>query len=137
MASAPTPQPWKRQAPFHLEQARRNYRLYQQLKAGGDLLEWAMVALFYTALHLIQACLIDMANHAWDYPHNHQQRSNFVLKKLQPLLRDYEFLQTRCDDARYHPQKRRPTLAELEQYEAQQFARIVAEARQRGHPLKP
>jgi hypothetical protein len=68
MAAAPPSPPWKRNIPHYLAQARHNLRLYQKLKDEGEFLDWAVTALFYTVLHLIQACLLDIAADALDYP---------------------------------------------------------------------
>src|SRR5215212_4390159 len=117
MAAPPPPAPWRQRAAAHLAQAQHNHRLYRQLRAGGEFLDWAMTALFYTALHLIQACLIDMASDAFDYPRGHTGRDSYISRKLPSLLGDYNFLQTRCNEARYHPDKPRPTAADPDRYE--------------------
>jgi hypothetical protein len=39
-------------AAFHLDQAVRNHRAYQVMRREG-LVDWAMTALFYTALHCV------------------------------------------------------------------------------------
>jgi len=40
----------------HLDQARRNYRAYGLLR-DEDFADWAATALFYTAMHLVEAWL--------------------------------------------------------------------------------
>jgi hypothetical protein len=40
----------------HLHQARRNYRAYELLR-DEDFVDWATTALFYTAVHLVEAWL--------------------------------------------------------------------------------
>jgi len=40
----------------HLDQARRNYRVYSLLR-DDDFVDWAATALFYTAMHVVEAWL--------------------------------------------------------------------------------
>lgn len=56
-------------APQHLRQARLNERLADTLVVG-KLLDWAVTALFYAALHYTDAYLDAQEIH----PRNHQQR---------------------------------------------------------------
>ena len=44
---------------MHLDQARQDYTLNQELKRRGQYLDWAVTVLFYTALHLAEACLVE------------------------------------------------------------------------------
>src|SRR5438876_11165739 len=121
MASAPPPAPWKQSIPPHLAQARHNFRLYQKLRDEGEFLDWAVTALFYTALHLIQACLIDISADAFDYPRSHEQRDAFIRRKLNDIWIPYHFLQNQSTRARYHPDQPQPSLRKLQQCEADQF----------------
>ena len=134
MAIAPPP-PWKRDIPHHLAQARHNFRLYQMLKDEGEFLDWAVTALFYAALHLIQACLIDIAADAFDYPRSHEQRGSFIRRRLNEIWSAYRFLQNQSNRARYHPDQPKPTVLRLQQCEANQFAAIVAALERRGTRL--
>jgi hypothetical protein len=93
MATAPPSPPWKQNIPHYLAQARHNFRLYQKLKDEGEFLDWAVTALFYTVLHLIQACLLDIAGDAFDYPTIHEQRDAFIRRKLSDIWLPYNFLQ--------------------------------------------
>jgi hypothetical protein len=132
MATPPTPPPWKGNIPRHLAQARHNFRLYQKLGDEGEFLDWAVTALFYTALHLIQACLLDSAADAFDYPRSHEQRDAFIRRKLGEIWLPYSFLQNQSTRARYHPDQPRPTAGRLQQYEADQYAAIIAALERRG-----
>jgi hypothetical protein len=137
MAAAPPPAPWKGSIPHHLAQTRHNFRLYQKLRDEGEFLDWAVTALFYTALHLIQACLIDIASDAFDYPRNHEQRDSFIRRKLSDLWLPYRSLQNQSNRARYHPDQPRPTVPELQQCEAGHFAAITAALERRGTRMLP
>lgn len=43
------------EAGAHLEQARHNLSLYEKLRDEGCYPDWAVTALFYSALHLVDA----------------------------------------------------------------------------------
>jgi hypothetical protein len=137
MAAASPPAPWKQNIPHHLAQARHNFRLYNKLKDDGEFLDWAVTVLFYAALHLIQACLLDIAADAFDYPKGHEQRDAYIRRKLSDIWLPYNFLQNQSTRARYHPDQSRPTARKLEQYEADQFAAITAALERRGIRLNP
>src|SRR5437588_7560509 len=103
----PTP-PSKPDALLHLPQARDNYRLYQELKQGGQHLDWAVTVLFYTALHLAEAYLAETISSAFARPKGHEERSAAIRKHLPQIYGDYQFLRTRSTWARYHVQKPKP-----------------------------
>jgi hypothetical protein len=132
----PTP-PSNPDALLHLAQARQNYQLYQELKRGGQHLDWAVTLLFYTALHLTEAYLVERASSAFDLPRGHEERSAAIRRALPQIHADYQFLRTRSTWARYHIHKPKPTPELLRQYETQPFARIVAELRRLGFRLAP
>ncbi len=134
---ATPPPPWKQNLPQHLSQARHNFRLYTQLKDAGEFPDWAVTTLFYTALPLIQACLLDMATNAFDTPKSHEQRDRFVRRKLGDLWIPYSFLQNQSTRARYHPDQPKPTLPQLQQYESNEFAAILTALARRGIQLVP
>jgi hypothetical protein len=85
-----------------------------------------VTALFYTVLHLIQACLLDSAADAFEYPKSHEQRDAFIRRKLGEIWIPYSFLQNQSTRARYHPDQPKPTPLKLQQYETEQFAAIIA-----------
>ena|SRR5437899_7371400 len=135
-AASATPPPSKPQALLHLAQARQNHDLYQQLKREGKHLDWAVTVLFYTALHLIQAYLVELAATGFDIPKDHEDRDRYVRRKLTPIFSDYSLLQTRSNWARYQPNKPKPTVDLVQEYQDLQFARIVAHLRQLGVRLE-
>ncbi len=64
---------------FHHDQARRNYRVSRLLRDSGYV-EWAMTALFYTALHCVDHWLAHVARP----PTNHAQRRNYLARLAVP-----------------------------------------------------
>jgi len=137
--SGPTPPlpPWKAAAARHLDRARQNYQLYNKLAAEGVHLDWAVTLLFYTALHLVQACLIDLAADPSQVPRDHADRRYYVSTRLNPIFHDYRFLEDISREMRYHPDRPLPTLEQLRRYESEPFTRIVTELRSRGISLTP
>ena len=121
----------------HLERARRNFAAYQRLRDGGADLDWAIVALFYTALHLVQAYFVESATSGFDIPRDHEQRRDRILLKLLPIFHDYRRLQTASHDLRYDPDCAPPSIDEVRRLEEQPMARIGAELRARGITLEP
>ena len=82
----------------HMAQAHRNRTLAERLADDGDF-EWAVTALFYAALHLIQAYAIaegfDIGTHA--------ERGRWMRNTtaLHAILGPYRVLRSRSQDARY------------------------------------
>jgi hypothetical protein len=105
----------------HLERARHNYRLYQQLKDGGEFLDWALTLLFYTALHLVQAYACQHG--PWE-PADHGQRRDYIRERLRRIFFDYRDLQDRSENMRYDLWMAAPD--EVQEWHDQQFARIAA-----------
>jgi hypothetical protein len=56
-STPPASPPSKPAAIQHLEQARRNYAFYQELKHGAHY-DWQAIVLFYTAVHLVQSYFV-------------------------------------------------------------------------------
>jgi hypothetical protein len=116
------------------EQAQRNYKLYCQLRDEGAHLDWAVTLLFYTALHLINAVLIETGT-AFDLPRDHVDRNVAIALKLRAVYEDYRLLYRLSRTARYSPDKPKPTPALLQRYESEPFARTVGELQKRGVEL--
>src|SRR5690242_11659410 len=107
MSAPPPPLPLARpEAAAHLVQARHDYALYQELKDRGQYLDWAVTALFYTALHLVEACLVE--KHRLGGEKIHKQRDSAIYAHLRPIYSQYDLLHTRSTWARYHPRKPKP-----------------------------
>jgi hypothetical protein len=84
----------------HAAKARRNETFFR----GFDLdttpyLEWVVVAIFYTALHLVEAFAATRGEH----PDSHGERERFLWAspELQPVIVHYFYLKDRSEDARY------------------------------------
>jgi hypothetical protein len=118
------------------EQARQIFKLYNQLRDEGVHLDWAVTLLFYTALHLINAVLIETGT-AFDLPRDHLDRNIAIALKLRPIYEDHRLLYRLSRTARYHPERPKPTPALLQRYENEPFARIVADAQKHGASLTP
>jgi len=88
----------------HLGQAEHNLKLYDQLdkKSFSD---WAATALFYSALHYVDAFIFKTLN---ANPSGHANRDQYLnriaeLKKIRPA---YRTLKDSCHNARYVPPTR-------------------------------
>lgn len=84
----------------HLAQARRNEDLYNHLaQVAPQFVDWQITALFYAALHYIDAYLAIKSVH----PNNHEERNQYMgmVSHLKPIYVQYQDLQNRSRDARY------------------------------------
>lgn len=84
----------------HAVKAKHNETFFR----GFDLdatpyLDWVVVAVFYTALHLVEAFAATRGEH----PDSHVERDRFiwVSSELQPILAHYFHLKNDAEDARY------------------------------------
>jgi hypothetical protein len=80
--------------------------------------------LFYTALHLVQAYIVENASTGFDIPRDHPERDSAVSRLLPHIYPSYRFLSNRNQWATYHVDKPVPTLEQVRQYEDQHFRRI-------------
>lgn len=126
----------KSDAERHLERARLNFALYKKLKAESTYLDWAVTVLFYTALHLVQAYLVETAATGFDIPRDHPERDNSVARLLPGIYTSYRFLSSRSQWARYHVDKPNPTLEQLQQYEDRHYQPILSELEKHDIRLK-
>ncbi|MBI2321452.1 MAG: hypothetical protein HYU88_05020 [Chloroflexi bacterium] len=87
---------WKR----HLDQANQNLSLADSLRTG-QFPQWAVVATFYAALHLVDAYLDRKVGY---HPGNHGDRLKQFsrISDLKPLWTDYREMLDRSRDARYN-----------------------------------
>jgi hypothetical protein len=132
----PHPLPGSRRQPT-ISRARLNYQLYNKLADEGVHLDWAVTLLFYTALHLVQAFLIELAADPSQVPRDHADRRYYVSTRLNPIFHDYRLLEDLSREMRYHPDRPHPTLEQVRRYENEPFTRIVTELRSRGVSLTP
>ncbi|HEY8692548.1 MAG TPA: hypothetical protein VIR57_07380 [Chloroflexota bacterium] len=82
----------------HRAQARRNARASEDFQGLGYH-DWAVTALFYSAIHWIDAYLATLNVHS--YGHVQQARYVEQIAPIKPLLRHLSQLQRRSEDARY------------------------------------
>lgn len=119
----------------HRNQARTNERFYQALgDRNAQYPQWAMVALFYTALHEVQAFLIAHGQR----PDSHRERKAVLRRNRFQLGNDigrhYRQLRQWSEDARYRLWQ--PTSADLQQAEQRlaairgEVARLISSQRQ-------
>jgi hypothetical protein len=81
----------------HLAWAQQNEEAFKKFRAKWP--DWAMTALFYAAVHEVQAFLIDN-NHR---PETHTARNRLVKQYWGPTIYPpYDTLQQRSRDARYN-----------------------------------
>lgn len=88
-------------AQFHIQKAERNERFYQSCNLGNSSFkEWATVAIFYAALHYVDALL---ENQASIHPKNHKDREAAISKisQFRQIAPHYLYLYDRSRDARY------------------------------------
>jgi hypothetical protein len=96
----------------HIQQAERNEDLYEYLgRATPPYYEWQVVALFYSALHYVDAYLATLSLPNGVHPGSHSERNYLVRVEafLRGLWVDYRELQDRSRDARYDLVSFRPT----------------------------
>ena len=91
---------------FHIEKAERNERFFQSCNLGASLYnEWAVVVLFYAAVHYVDAVLAreSVLPRTQRHPHDHPRRNTGVANSptLGPIALLYLNLYDRSRDARY------------------------------------
>lgn len=92
----------------HIEEAKDNYERYLRLLEDDRDIDWALVILFYSALHLVQA---HAERHAPKItgvaiPMDHHTRNDYVKRQLSEIYDEYMLLQNASKDARYKRIKR-------------------------------
>jgi len=91
---------------FHISKAKRNERFYRKYDLDNSTFnEWAIVTLFYSSLHYVDAVLSQDSSLPSDLrdPPNHEKRRDAVLKcaALLPIVNKYLQLSERSRQARY------------------------------------
>jgi hypothetical protein len=82
----------------HLSQFEHNQAVAQRLALSTDF-DWAMTALFYAGLHLMQAYLVRIGVTA--ETHIQRERQILMIPELSPLMDAYRMLRDHSEDARY------------------------------------
>ena len=83
----------------HLQEASANYRRYQDFLKEPQNVQWAIVFLFYSALHLVQAYACDKSPDL--KLKDHEARDSYVARELRFVAKAYEKLKYASIDARY------------------------------------
>lgn len=86
----------------HIGEAYANYKRFLTLRANRDY-QWAAILLFYSAIHLIDAC------HAHYHPterlNNHSERNDYVrYDEPKRIKRDYDYMYIVSIQLRYELQ---------------------------------
>src|SRR4051812_43064126 len=113
----------------HLDQARDNVALHEMLlsEPSGRFLDWAVVALFYAALHLVEA----HARHSrHDLGDNHKEVRDYIDRHLASIRRQYRDLFDASRDARYLCWN--PPVDEVRRLRAIEYSHVQAQLRNRG-----
>lgn len=120
----PKLQPGKK-AREHIAGAQANYLRYLRYLQTPEDVGWALVALFYAALHLVQAHTIAKTGPLQEpLPDNHNERIKYVENHLGRIEGDYVRLEGVSKSVRYNLWE--PTPEEVAKYHGQEFVRIRA-----------
>jgi hypothetical protein len=86
----------------HISEAKKNFIGYKtQLKTANDK-DWAIVRLFYSALHLVQAYAVSyQAQNGGTVPRTHSTREVFIANHLSEIEAEYSRLEEASRDVRY------------------------------------
>ncbi len=95
----PAPKTTDKEALKHIAEAYTNYRRYERFLNGSEDVSWAVVALFYSAVHLMQAYAC--AKTPMNLPRNHLEREIYAANQMKPIARLYERIKTVSEWARY------------------------------------
>ena len=91
-----------REARAHIAEAQDNYRRYKRFLQTPEDTSWALVALFYSALHLVQAHAITKCALTHEaVPTSHNERIKYVAKHLGRVEQDYGRLEDISKAVRY------------------------------------
>lgn len=118
----------------YIAQALRNYQFFQDLYRGGSKdgfrLDWAVTALFYSAVHLVNAHSEEFGQGMFI---DHSDRMSYVFRCLRPIGRSYSDLCDFSRDTRYRLVQ--PQAAEVKSYHDREFKHIVTFLEKKGIPL--
>src|SRR5438874_2289840 len=96
----------------HLEQAEHNYRAYERLRHDGEFPDWALTALFYAGLQIVDAHAAQQRVTFRD----HQERMDYVSSELSAGVRRYRRLLDASRGTRY--MLWRPSIRDLDEHVA-------------------
>jgi len=103
----------------HIQQAEKNEVFFSSFDAGSTLYsDWAVTALFYAALHYVDACL----GHLNFHPVSHAQRTPLIRHYLPQIFQWYRELKDESEQARY--QLKMFTSQQVVQYQQENLLEI-------------
>jgi hypothetical protein len=92
----------------HQQQASRNRDFYTDIGAENTKWpEWAVAALFYTAVHEVQAVIVrkqwkvQRKDGSWKFPEVHEERLRVINRECPQIEPDYRSLKQWSEGARY------------------------------------
>ncbi|HEV2120506.1 MAG TPA: hypothetical protein VGS11_10465 [Candidatus Bathyarchaeia archaeon] len=95
-----------------------DFTAYQFLRTTTPTyLDWEVIAIFYSMLHLVDAYLIHAHNLT---PANHKERNTFVRTLIRPIRREYDELRDLSEKARY-----KANLVDIERDHALDLRRVI------------
>lgn len=122
-----------KQARLHIQEAQENYERYERLLHSPPDAGWALVSLFYSAVHLVQAHAIAKCptlHPPSPVPMDHYTRSRYVIDHLGRLDNHYSRLRDASEDVRYSLWK--PDINEVKRYHDIEFSRVREHLRHLG-----
>ncbi len=126
------PDYFPKKAKQHVAEAWRNYCLYDKWVDKEP--SWALVLLFYSALHLVQAHAENQyaKKPNISLPSKHLERTQYIAGNLQKIIIDYRELQTASEDVRYDMV--RYSLSGVLNFYTGPFSRIAEDLRKKAFP---
>ena len=93
---------------IHIMQAEQNERLARGLVLlSSQLMDWAVTACFYAALHIVDSYLARLGIH----PRTHKEREDLVQRRFPHIRRNYWRLKRYSLRARYYGAQMNPATA--------------------------
>jgi hypothetical protein len=121
-----------KEARKHINEAHDNYRRYERYLQIPEDTGWALVLLFYSAVHLVQAHAIAKLKGRSDQtiPDDHTARFSYIANNLGSIETHYSRLFDLSIHVRYHLYK--PSREELERIHRDYYVRVQSHFRQIG-----
>ncbi len=124
----PAPKTTDREALEHIAEAHANYRRYERFLNNSEEVSWAVVALFYSAVHLMQAYA--HAKTPMNMPDAHEKRAVYISNQMKPIASHYRRLRTASEWARYD--MRPSDAAQTRRLHDEAFKQILIYMREQG-----
>lgn len=95
----PAPRTTNPQSLRHLQEAYINYQRYESFLDEPQNLHWAVVLLFYSAVHLVDAYIA--GKHPDVKIAKHEDRDSYIANQMSAITREYAKLKSASRGARY------------------------------------